>query len=116
MTQENKSPHQGRNPHHMQAHVKAFQQSGLSRAAYCRQHNLSYHALTYWCNKEGSRQCSPSQVNLVPVPLHRSHPLSAKDTRFSLRLCLQQGIAIEIGDQFSSDTLLRLLSVLEQRK
>ncbi len=33
------------------AHAEAQRQSGLSRAEYCRRHNLSYHALTYWVKK-----------------------------------------------------------------
>ena len=33
--------------HYWQRHVRAQQESGLSRAEYCRQQNLSYHALTY---------------------------------------------------------------------
>ena len=34
-----------------QAHVRALAASGLSRRGYCRRHELSYHALTYWVRK-----------------------------------------------------------------
>ena len=34
-----------------QTHVRALTANGLSRRAYCRRHQLSYHALTYWVRK-----------------------------------------------------------------
>ncbi len=39
---ENQAKHQRR----WQAHVNALEKSGLNRTEYCKQHNLSYHALT----------------------------------------------------------------------
>ena len=53
------------------AHLKASCQSGLSRAEYCRRHNISYHALTYWYKKTAQQHISvqPGSVNLVPVSL-----------------------------------------------
>ena len=34
-----------------QTHVRALAASGLSRRAFCRLHQLSSHALTYWMRK-----------------------------------------------------------------
>lgn len=34
-----------------QHHVDAFHQSGLSKAQYCRDHDLTYHLFIYWSAK-----------------------------------------------------------------
>lgn len=49
------------------AHVDAQVKSGLSRAEYCRQHELSYHTLTYWHRKLRQHDFSTSP-QLVPIP------------------------------------------------
>lgn len=103
-----------RNQRHWQAHVKALQQSGLSRAEYCRQHKLSYHALAYWQRKLSGLGSSGSI--LVPVPL--GHGLSQsfpRPDREALRVILPGRLSVEVGDTFSPATLLRLLATLENR-
>ena len=93
-----------------QAHVRALGGSGLSRREYCRRHQLSYHALTYWVRKlrpAGPRSSLPALVE-VPVPLvQRSGPI--------FRLHLGQGRLLEIDSDFEEADLGRLLGVLEQR-
>ncbi len=96
-----------------QAHVKALEQSGLSRAEYCRQHKLSYHAMTYWYKRTSRKK--ESQSNLVPVPFHYLQNQQVQPIREPLRLFLSKEMSIEIGDNFSEHTLTKLLSVLEQR-
>ena len=100
------------NHRHWQAHVKAQQQSGLSRAEYCRQHNLSYHALTYW-QKKFARPSSSSATTLVPVSL-RTEPVR-KVFYPELQLILPGKISVAVGDNFSPATLSKLLTVLENR-
>jgi transposase len=95
------------------AHVKALKQSSLSRAEYCRQHKLSYHAMTYWCKRISRKK--ESQSNLVPVPFHYLQNQQVQPIREPLRLILSEKMSIEIGDNFSEHTLTKLLSVLEQR-
>jgi len=99
---------------HWQAHVNALKQSGLSRTEYCRQHNLSYHALTYWCRKL-SRPNS-SEATLVPVTLryNRGHNL-VQPARAALKVILPGRLSVEVGDNFSPATLTRLLATLESR-
>lgn len=101
-------PHSRRRWH---VHVKALEQSGLSRAEYCRQHKLSYHALTYWYGKLKKDRNGPSST-LVPVPFHHLQQTSAKP---ALHLHLPGKCSIEVNDHFSEHTLSRLLAVLEQR-
>lgn len=77
-----------------QAHVRALAASGLSRRGYCRRHQLSYHALTYWVRK--FRQ----------VPAHASPPALVH---------LGDGHMLEIDADFDAASLGRLLGVLEPR-
>lgn len=105
---------QSRKQRHWQAHINALRQSGLSRSEYCRQHKLSYHALTYWCRKLS--QPNSSGTTLVPVTVQRNiHQNPVQDDRSSLKITLPGKIAIEVGDNFSPATLTKLLTILENR-
>ena len=46
-----------------QQHSELFSTSGLSRAAYCREHQLNYHCFGYWL-----KRLTPSTA-LLPVTL-----------------------------------------------
>ena len=106
---------QSSTPRYWKAHVEAFQQSGLTRAEYCRQQKLSYHALTYWQRKL-SAQPSSKGTTLVPVPFKSLMCLNTvQSERAALRVILSNKIAVEIGDNFSSATLIRLLATLEHQ-
>ena len=97
---------------HWQAHTKAQKKSGLNRAEYCRRHNLSYHALTYWQRKLS--QPSRQHAQLVPVPtaaMVREKNMSSS----GVKILLNNRIAIEVDDQFSLRALSQVLSVLENR-
>jgi len=105
---------QSHNQRHWQAHVKALCQSGLNRAEYCRQHKLSYHALTYWHRKLS--KLSSRATTLVPVPLRhniRQGPRQAGQA--TLKVILPGKMSVEVSDNFSQAALTRLLSTLENR-
>ncbi len=111
LTSRNKQPCRQR---HWQAHVKALKQSGLSRAEYCRQHHLSYHAITYWQRKLSSGSNSSSA--LVPIPFVRSmEPSSIQPDRAALKVILPGRMSVEVGDDFLPATLTRLLATLASR-
>jgi len=97
-----------------QAHMAAQKQSGLSRAEYCRQHQLSYHTATYWSKKLSKP--STQKTTLVPVKLASSLQINAVPERRSvLKVILPNKIAIEVGDDFSPAVLTKLLMTLEGR-
>jgi len=97
-----------------QAHITAQKQSGLSRAEYCRQHQLSYHAATYW-NRRLSKPTS-QETTLVPVTFASSIKInSAPTARSVLKVILPNKIAVEVDDGFSPTTLTKLLLTLERR-
>ncbi len=95
-------------------HVEAQRKSGLSRIEYCRQYNLSYHAMTYWTHKAHSS--SGNKTTLVPVPFKSvpSPHLSGREYP-ALHINLSDKISIAVGNNFSSSTLIRLLDTLEAR-
>jgi len=97
-----------------QAHITAQKRSGLSRAEYCRQRQLSYHAATYW-NRKLSEPVS-QKTTLVPVTFASSIKIdSAPATRSVLKVILPNKIAVEVDDSFSPTTLTKLLATLERR-
>jgi len=102
-----------RSRHHWEAHIIAQQKSGLSRAEYCRQHNLSYHAITYWQKKlsEPSRK----HTQLIPVPVERITQRRLPAATSGIKILLNNRIAIEVSEQFSSKTLSQVVAVLENR-
>ena len=102
-------------PRHWKVHVEALKQSGLNRAEYCRQHKLSYHALAYWQRKL-SLKMTDKETSLVPVPFKPIiNQLAVQPDRSALKIILSEKIAVEVGDNFSSATLSRLLATLEGR-
>ena len=114
MTRQSKQDDQCRNQRYWQAHVTAQKQSGLSRAEYCRQHQLSYHAATYW-NRKFSKSTS-NETTLVPVTFASSIKINSTPTaRPVLKVILPNKIAVEVDDGFSPTTLTKLLMTLERR-
>jgi hypothetical protein len=97
-----------------QVHVRALAASGLSRRGYCRRHQLSYHALTYWVRKfrpaPGTAAAPPMLVELPLCP-----PILAHRSGSPFRLHLGDDRLLEIDTDFDAASLGRLLDVLEQR-
>jgi hypothetical protein len=92
-------------------HVRALAASGLSRRAYCRRHQLSYHALTYWVRKVRQAPGTAAPPALVEVPVLASSLVYRAGPPF--RLHLGDGRLLEIDADFDATSLSRLLGVLE---
>jgi hypothetical protein len=92
------------------AHLKAWQKSGLSRAEYCRQHNLSYHAFNYWKKKTDRQQ--KAACNFVPVPAIRIAQAAAHNHRATLKIDLGSSLKIEVHDGFTPATLSQIVQAL----
>jgi len=108
--------HQGKqatNEHHWLAHVKAQKKSGINRKEYCKQYDLSYNAMTYWTYKE--RTFPKIKTTLVPVPFKSNTVQSSRTEQVALRINLSEKVSVEVGDNFSTSTLTRLLDTLEAR-
>jgi len=87
-------------------HVKSQRESGLSKVAYCRKHQLNYDQFGYWDQK--SRQQTVSS-GLLPVKLSRSSsPTTNSQTPALCTLMFKNGHALQIHDK---SVLSMLLSV-----
>ena len=114
MTKRISENNQARHQRRWQAHVNAAEKSGLSRAEYCRQYNLSYHALTYW--KRKLSRSNNRQATLVPVTLSTALVRNSEQhNQAGLQIILPGKMSVAVGDNFSPATLSRLLTVLENR-
>ena len=94
------------------AHIAAWQKSGLTRAEYCRQHNLSHHSLRYWQKKD--EQPSQAALTFVPVSLAiSSKRVNPRECISSLKVEVGNRFRVEVTNDFSSATLIRLITTLE---
>lgn len=62
---------------HWRSHIDAWQRSGLSQAAYCREHELVKCRFTYWKNKLQQGHSSPAvrpASGFVPVEIIDAEP------------------------------------------
>jgi len=65
-----------------QHHVDTCNQSGLSKAQYCRDHDLTYHLFIYWCAKLSNRvpdtaassKASTGKLVLATLATNNAHP------------------------------------------
>jgi len=91
-------------------HIDQCQQSGMSQRRYCQANNLALSTLGYWKRKLGREPETP--IHFYPlvlpadsvVPDHAGLILQVKERRFT----------IEVGKNFSSSTLQKLITTLEQ--
>ena len=114
MTKRISEDNQAKRPRRWQAHVNALAKSELSRAEYYRQHNLSYHALTYW--KRKLSRPSSNKTTLVPVTLPAALMRNGvQHNQAELQIILPGKLSVAVGNNFSPATLSRLLTVLENR-
>ncbi len=92
-----------------QAHIKAWSESGMTQAEYCRQNGLSIKSFGYWKRKH---KRETTEVTFYPVPANPLKVLDNGNQSFSLRLVVDDRFKIEIGDEFASATLGRLVQTL----
>lgn len=114
MTQQKRQSGKITGQRYWQAHVAAFDKSGLSRAGYCRQHNLSTHALVYWQKKFKQTEKSTSRLVPVMVPVAEA-TVTNRAGGATLHLILSDKLSIAVSDHFSPQALNKLLATLEGR-
>ena len=91
-----------------QAHMKAWQQSGLSGKEYCRQYQLSYYAFIYW--KKKLDRLPPPSVELVPLPARMHHASRGN----AIKVEVGGRFKVEIPDDFTPGTLSKVIATLEE--
>ena len=75
-----------------QHHIKHWQGSGFSKMRYCRENDLPYHQLIYWCEKH--RQPVETRGDAVSSFVAVSHAPAASKPSSALSIELPNGICI----------------------
>jgi hypothetical protein len=88
-------------------HLETWEKSGLLQKECCRQHDLIYHRFVYWKARFKSKNLP---VKFVQV----ASSISFNPGPSFLKLNLSQGCQVEVPDDFSEDTLKRLLATLQE--
>ena len=100
-----------------EAHIQAWEKSGLTAADYCRQHNLSYDAFHYW-KKKILRTSSPKGISFVPVPARmiEQGQQAANAPGSALKVEVGARFKIEVHAGFCPQTLIRVIATLERSR
>ncbi len=115
------------------AQLRAWQESGLTQAEFCRRQGFVINTFTTWKRRLRLREQEPveelgiahcghegSPVRLIPVRIRpdREAPAfvvgPAGSSSAPLTLVTSGGYRIEVGDGFAPETLARLLATLER--
>jgi hypothetical protein len=89
--------------------VLAFDQSGMSRIAFCRAHGVSAHTLDYY---RRMRRGKPEAQKLLPVQFVQASPVGVSQAA-PLRVELSNGRRIVVEEGFSASLLQRVVAALE---
>lgn len=81
-------------------HLNQWQESNLSRAAYCRQHQLNYERFQYWFKKQSKN----TQPKLIAVT--SKEPIQTIPEETFCRLILNNGNRLDINSQVAFSQLL----------
>ncbi len=95
-------------PTHQQKHIEAWQASGLSQMAYCRQHQLNSKTFSNWLRIYRSQQVNTTAPTLIPVEIK-----SESSPPGSLCLRWPQGHTLELPADVSPQWLAELLKCLD---
>ncbi len=114
MSSPTKSKNRKKQIKYWQAHIKAYQRSGLSQAEYCRQNNLRSNRLRYWKKKFQNQQDSqnPSFVNL-PLTITETKPSAKSESGVSVML--SEKITLSLSINFDESTLTKAVDILGGR-
>ncbi len=94
-----------RNREQWRSHIEAWLDGGQTRAAYCEQHGLNLHTFGYWRQR---LKTDSTSVRLVQLPTGALR----QPEESTLRLVVDDRLAIEVSDGFNPATLGRVLEVL----
>jgi len=90
-------------------HIDSWQETGLTQAEYCRQHNLKHHQLVYWKKRFLKTETS---VSFVPLKLGDLMEMPARPDQTSLTLVISNQFKIEIRAGFDAQLLRQLIFAL----
>ena len=91
-----------------QSQIVRWQQSGLSQAAYCREHGLKLHQFIYWKNRFNRTDAG---IKFVPLRFSQNLPVPVAESSFNL--FTPNGYRIEVGSRFNAGALKQLINVIQ---
>lgn len=89
-------------------HIKAWQVSGLTQAAYCRDHGLNSKTFGNWLRAYRDVQKNHQPTSLIPVRIISTTPVSD-----NLKLRCSSGHTLELPADVSPQWLSELLKCLD---
>ena len=96
-----------------QEHIQSWEQSGLSQEAYCKAKSLALSTFGYWRRKINCS--SEKRPRFYPLAVMPSPEKQTKSPCGGLQLIIgEKRFLVEIGNDFSEQTLKRLIVALEQ--
>jgi hypothetical protein len=108
-----------------QEHLRAWSESGLTQADYCRLHQLSRAAFGWWKRqlqgKPKARKGSPAtrtpqrgnQTAVRFVEVQRGPDVNTSTNTAAYEVLLSHRRAIRVGHEFDPDVLKRLIAAVE---
>lgn len=91
-------------------HYDSFNKSGLTQRDYCRQEELGYWTFNSWKRRFDK---SESDVTLQELPIKVSPTHSACSP---IEIILKNNLKLSIPDNFSKNSLKKIMSVLRDQK
>lgn len=92
-------------------HIDAWSNSGLSQIDYCRQNNLSRTRFTYWKLKFEKQNLPPTFIEIHPKTVQKALPIKSIS---SITIRSTSGFSVDVPQDFSSQSLKQILSVLKE--
>ena len=96
-------------------HIESRKNSGLSQAEYCRQHSLKVYDFQYWKKRFKSPQEPDCPPKLLPVKLTSSDQSEPVIGSSGISLQITDRYVVQLGIEFNSSTLSKLIDMLEVR-
>ena len=91
-------------------HFKHWEASGIRQTEYCHINDLSPKSFTYWkCNLRKE----PEATTFFPITLRTSPVAQNRIKHEALKLICNDKYRIEVGDNFSPNTLTKLIRTIE---
>jgi hypothetical protein len=94
-------------PMQQQKHVETWQASGLSQAAYCREHKLNAKTFSNWLRIYRIEQTGTKVSTIIPVTIKSAASLTER-----LHLCTASGHLLQLPANVSPQWLGELLKCL----
>jgi hypothetical protein len=91
-------------------HIDSWQETGLTQAEYCRQHNLKHYQLVYWKKRFLKTETA---VSFVPLELEDLLNIPFQPDRAALCLVVNNHFKIEIRAGFDPQLLRQLIFALQ---